>query len=144
MGLTLPALPMSKSDANVLLVFAAPLALCAADFFLLFADLFWLRETVLVDAGLMRADGSVVSCAEAAAGVGAAAAGVAQKHSEAVAAFLVMDKLPAACLGRAGVFANLPGQFVYVSVPSVSIRYFPDRSGSSTTVIDRLSCGPIT
>lgn len=108
-------LHIAESDTSLAPFFVFPLVMCGLDFFLLYADMFWLRESVLVDAGLMYGDGRVISCSTA-------QVGTAVPTSEPVAAFLVIDKLPAAFGWH---FDYRPGQFVNIALPHISVFPHP-------------------
>jgi hypothetical protein len=108
----LTLLHMKKSDASLVPVFLPPVVLAAIDFALLALDLYFVRESVLVDAGLVYADGTVLSCSAASRGEPMPPSG-----SKPSCAFLVIDKLPG---GIGGDFKYAVGQYVCVSIPSVS------------------------
>jgi len=114
---------VAQSDSNVLYFFLPPLALCLLDFALLGADLLWLREALLVDAGVMLEDGRVVAALSPSPALTAAdTAALRSGNLPIVAAYLVIDKLAAAWGWH---FSPIPGQFVYIALPGASLLPHP-------------------
>lgn len=113
-------LHIQKSDSNLVPFFVPPLALTCLDFALLALDMFFLRGSVLVDAGVIMGDGNVLGCA-APTGTPAPASQAAGNKAP-VAAYLLIDKLPGTC---GWPFVHEAGQYVYITLPKISLFPHP-------------------